>query len=996
MPRIGLDLRRRPMQCITDKDLNIGTWNVASILRPGALDILVDALDKTNMDITAIQETRWPGKDIIQRPTYTFLYSGEQRRYTSGTGFILNKKTMRAVIDWKPVNDRLCLLRLKCKHRNLTLINVHAPTEEKELEIKEEFYEELDRIISQVPARDIKIILGDFNAQAGREAIYRPTIGQHSLHRVTNDNGSRMIGLAASNNLRVGSTFFKHKNIHKGTWKIPGRRTRNRAANQIDHLLIDAQHISKLLDVKVKRGPCADSDHYLLKAKFRQKLSFPTSTPLERTSAAKWNVNKLKENDTRLQYEAEMTRIADQHAPVDNVAVNSLWDDIVRTLEEVAGRTIGTVERVRREKWFDEECEISVRDKNMARQRLLQRHTRMNLQDYTDKRKAQHKLCRKKKREYEKKEVQKVVEMAENKDIRNMYKSVNQLRQEYKPQTTYCRDKQGNILCNISEVLQRWVEHFDELLNVEHDDDSHEEMPIHTAQPLIVSPTYEETMSAINKLKNNKAPGTDNLTAEMFKCGGPSLWKLLHSLIVNIWTQEDLPESWKTGILCPLYKKGDKLLCSNYRGIVLLNVAYKVFANILYNRLLPYSEENIGEYQCGFRKNRSTTDHLFSIRQILEKCYEFNITTHHMFIDFKTAYDKVKREKLWYALNYFGVPAKLISLTKLTLSGVKCKVRIGSNLSDPFETKDGLRQGDGLAQLLFNFILEYAMRNARIEMNGTIYNKSCQILAYADDIDLITRTENSLKENFVAIEQASKNVGLTINEHKTKYLVATRNQQTQQQRQTTITIGDYNIEQVDSFVYLGAEVNQTNDISLEIKRRIQHGNRTFFGLSKLMRSKTISRSLKCTLYKTLIRPVVTYGSESWCMSKEHERQLAGFERKILRRIFGPIQVQENFWRIRYNHELMALYNEPDILNFIKVGRLRWTGHAIRMEAARVPSRLMNANPEGRRSQGGQKKRWLDSIIRDVRTLGIANWRTAALDRPTWKRHLEDAKIHTGL
>ena len=83
-----------------------------------------------------------------------------------------------------------------------------------------------------------------------------------------------------------------------------------------------------------------------------------------------------------------------------------------------------------------------------------------------------------------------------------------------------------------------------------------------------------------------------------------------------------MPEEWSVGITQLIYKKGDKLECSNYTAISLLNVTYKALSGILYNRLTVYAEEILGEYQCGFRANRSTTDHIFTIRQTQEKAYE--------------------------------------------------------------------------------------------------------------------------------------------------------------------------------------------------------------------------------------------------------------------------------------------------------------------------------------------------------------------------------------
>jgi sorting nexin-29 len=104
--------------------------------------------------------------------------------------------------------------------------------------------------------------------------------------------------------------------------------------------------------------------------------------------------------------------------------------------------------------------------------------------------------------------------------------------------------------------------------------------------------------------------------------------------------------------------------------------------NILLSRLIPYIVEIIGDHQCGFRRNRSTTDQIFCIRQILEKKWEYNETVYQLFIDFKKAYDSVRREVLYNILIEFGVPMKLVRLNKMCLNETYNKVRIGEHLSD--------------------------------------------------------------------------------------------------------------------------------------------------------------------------------------------------------------------------------------------------------------------------------------------------------------------------
>ena len=118
---------------------------------------------------------------------------------------------------------------------------------------------------------------------------------------------------------------------------------------------------------------------------------------------------------------------------------------------------------------------------------------------------------------------------------------------------------------------------------------------------------------------------------------------------------------------------------------------YKIISHILLSRLTPYAEEIIGDHQCGFRRNRSTTDRIFCIRQILEKKWECNAAVHQLFIDFQKAYDSVSRKFLYNILNEFGIPMKLTRLIKMCLNEVYSTVRVGKHLSAMFPIRNGLK-----------------------------------------------------------------------------------------------------------------------------------------------------------------------------------------------------------------------------------------------------------------------------------------------------------------
>jgi hypothetical protein len=124
------------------------------------------------------------------------------------------------------------------------------------------------------------------------------------------------------------------------------------------------------------------------------------------------------------------------------------------------------------------------------------------------------------------------------------------------------------------------------------------ETEIHTAEPLVSEPSSSDVLIAIEKLKRYKSPGTDQSPAELIQAGGggDTLRSESHKLINCIWNKEELPEKWKESIIVPIYKKGDKMDCSNYREISLLSTSYKVLLNILLSRLTPYVDDIIVDF----------------------------------------------------------------------------------------------------------------------------------------------------------------------------------------------------------------------------------------------------------------------------------------------------------------------------------------------------------------------------------------------------------------
>jgi len=180
------------------------------------------------------------------------------------------------------------------------------------------------------------------------------------------------------------------------------------------------------------------------------------------------------------------------------------------------------------------------------------------------------------------------------------------------------KDEKGDLVADSNSIVSRWRNYFSQLFNV-HGVKDVGQAEIHTAEPLVPERSASEVELAIDKLKSHKSSGIDQIPAELIKTGGRTFCLEIHKLITSIWKKEELSEYWKESIIVPIYKKGDKTDCNNHRGISLLPTTYKILSNILLSRLIPYAKEIIGDHQCGFRCNRSTTDHIFCIRQMLEK-----------------------------------------------------------------------------------------------------------------------------------------------------------------------------------------------------------------------------------------------------------------------------------------------------------------------------------------------------------------------------------------
>ena len=223
------------------------------------------------------------------------------------------------------------------------------------------------------------------------------------------------------------------------------------------------------------------------------------------------------------------------------------------------------------------------------------------------------------------------------------------------------------------------------------------------------APTDDEIKNAIKKLRDS-GPGDSGLCAQAWKCllKAEETFNAMKTVIHGFWETEIVPTEWEVGLLKILPKKGDLSQPGNHRGIMLLEIAYKIIAILLLARLRPIEETLDHESQCGFRPGRGCTDTVFTVKKALKKRQEHGLETWVLFLDLVKAFDRVPHELLWAILRKFGVPPKLVSLLESLHKHVYVKFNV-DGVEHVITCIIGVKQGDILGPILFTFFIAAVM-----------------------------------------------------------------------------------------------------------------------------------------------------------------------------------------------------------------------------------------------------------------------------------------------
>ena len=285
-----------------------------------------------------------------------------------------------------------------------------------------------------------------------------------------------------------------------------------------------------------------------------------------------------------------------------------------------------------------------------------------------------------------------------------------------------------------------------------------------------------EIIKASKHLKNSKAVGGDAICNEMIKCFVHTRFiDIIRAIFNAIYSKPYFPKLWKIGYIIPIFKSDDSFDASNYRGITVSSCLGKLFTLVINERLIEFLDVRniLSHYEIGFRRGYRTTDHVFILDTILNSYFSKRKKVYACFVNFSKAYDSVWRNGLLYKLILNGLSLKFILLIKSMYAELQAAVKLPNGVTPYFSSLVGVRQSCNLSPMLFNLFVNDIFDlfdNAKCDP-VKLQTKLIHCLMYADDLLILSETENGLTKSLERLSNYAKKWKLKISAKKTKIIV---------------------------------------------------------------------------------------------------------------------------------------------------------------------------------------------------------------------------------
>lgn len=941
-------------------NMYICTLNTQTLREESRIRELEHAVDRIKWDVIGLSEIRRNHECIKRRKTGLLFCHGTAKNGSYGVGFCVKDTWISKIIEFRPISVRLATLALEInKQKRLILIQVHAPTSESSTTEIEDFYSLLEIELNRATrnkgttCRTHTIVLGDFNAKIGPRQQGEEQIMGKSHYGIRNERGERLIYFASQHQLKIANSFFMKPEGKKWTWKSPAGYK-----NEIDFIL--TQDMESISNIEVLNNFEFVSDHRIVRATLKLKK--------ENTRRKYWD--KIPDGESIKSHEISFkTKLLNNTSTLTQTGnpqelYNNLENAIIK-----AAKGIPAVKEDKTKKFRDDTLKLIRRRTSLERINNKNAETKIEL---AETRKLVRKCIRRDTKEQEELLVHEIMESSRS--TRRLKREMSTGRQWIPKihQNAHMEYERNKILKTATEFYRNLYSNTDptppEKSGTHKKTTNNEEVPAFME---------DEIVNIIRTLKNNKSPGEDKITNEMLKTGNEILAQPLLSVFNKILQTTQIPEQWTKSEIILLHKKGDKSNINNYRPISLIPNMYKLFSKLIQRRIKNVLEQYQTEEQAGFRKNRSTIDHLHVINQLVEKANEYCIQVYIAFVDFHKAFDSLKHHYLWKALKEANVEETYRQIIKAIYTKNTATIRLEKS-GEEFPIEQGVRQGDPLSPDLFNCLLKYAtqdlnweVKDRGININGRKLNK----LYFADDIVLFANSAEELQQLLTDLNQCSKKVGLRINFDKTKVMT--------NGRKTNISIEDIPIEYVNEYVYLGQTISFEDRLDKEISKRITNAWNKYWSLKSVFKSK-MHIATKRKIFDSCISPIITYGSQTWAMTEKQIRSIRVQQNKMERSMLGIS------WQDKMSiKEMKSITKIADIITTIKSLKWSWAGHVMRSQG--WCREITDWYPlDRKRKKGRQRKRWADEI---KLTAGHA-WSTKARNREEWKE-LGEAFVQRG-
>ena len=377
--------------------------------------------------------------------------------------------------------------------------------------------------------------------------------------------------------------------------------------------------------------------------------------------------------------------------------------------------------------------------------------------------------------------------------------------------------------------------------------------------------TPAEVEAAIKTLKTGKASALDSLSNDILKASSKFIPPVLAALFSKLVTTNYFPVIWSTGIIIPIHKSGELDDPNNFRGITLNSCMSKLFTFILNRRLTGVCEDNyiINDNQIGFRKGFRTSDHVFTLKTIVDKTFSKNKKLYTCFVDFKKAYDTVWRTGLFLKLLKNNISPNFVKLVMSMYSNLHACIQLPEGLSESFESLVGLKQGCNMSPLLFNIFINDFVDLLNTNSTDAPYLDNLQVscLLYADDLVLLSESQDGLQEAINTLHNFTSKWFLEVNLIKTKCLVFSKRKV---RDYPSLYLGNKELDNCDEYCYLG--VIFSNSGSMRQAFKLLH-DKALGAMFSIIRN--VNRHYACRvdilleLFEKMVLPIALYNCEVW-------------------------------------------------------------------------------------------------------------------------------------